>query len=207
MQVNTFKRSAIALAVVGAFAAGTVIADRTATIKPAGAATAPASAAVVAAAPDAVVALPDFSALVAKHGPAVVQISVMHEGRKVVARGMPDDDDEDALPPQFRGFRGSPRAAIAGPSQGMGSGFIVDANGVILTNAHVVDDADEVTVRLVDKREFKAKVLGKRQDHRHRGDQDRREGPAGGQDRQSGDHARLANGSSRSAPRSASRTP
>ena len=47
------------------------------------------------------------------------------------------------------------------PSQGMGSGFIVDASGVILTNAHVVDDADEVTVRLTDKREFKAKVLGK----------------------------------------------
>jgi len=161
MQVNTFKRSAIALAVVGAFAAGTVIADRTATIKPAGAATAPASAAVVAAAPDAVVALPDFSALVAKHGPAVVQISVMHDGRKVAARGMPDDDDEDAVPPQFRGFRGfRGQPPSQGPSQGLGSGFIVDANGVILTNAHVVADADEVTVRLVDKREFKAKVLG-----------------------------------------------
>ena len=159
MQVNTFKRSALALAVVGAFAAGTVIADRTATIKPAGAATAPA--AVVAATPDAVVALPDFSALVAKHGPAVVQISVMHEGRKVAARGMPgmpDEDDDDATPPQFRGFRGQPPSQ--GPSQGLGSGFIVDANGVILTNAHVVADADEVTVRLVDKREFKAKVLG-----------------------------------------------
>ena len=159
MQVNTFKRSAIALAVVGAFAAGTVIADRTATIKPAGAANAPA--AVVAATPNAIAGLPDFSALVATHGPAVVQISVMHEGRKVAARGMPDDDDDDALPPQlpgFRGFRGQPPSQ--GPSQGMGSGFIVDANGVILTNAHVVADADEVTVRLVDKREFKAKVLG-----------------------------------------------
>jgi serine protease Do len=159
MQVNTFKRSAIALAVVGAFAAGTVIADRTATIKPAGAANAPA--AVVAATPTAIAGLPDFSALVATHGPAVVQISVMHEGRKVAARGMPDDDDDDALPPQlrgFRGFRGQPPSQ--GPSQGMGSGFIVDANGVILTNAHVVADADEVTVRLVDKREFKAKVLG-----------------------------------------------
>ena len=159
MQVNTFKRSAVALAVVGAFAVGTVIADRTATIKPAGAATAPA--AVVASTPDAVVALPDFSALVAKHGPAVVQISVMHEGRKVAARGMPgmpDEDDDDAMPPQFRGFRGQPPSQ--GPSQGLGSGFIVDANGVILTNAHVVADADEVTVRLVDKREFKAKVLG-----------------------------------------------
>jgi serine protease Do len=156
MQANTFKRSAVALAVVGAFAAGTMIADRTVTIKPAGAATQPVPA--VAAAPDAVVALPDFSALVAKHGPAVVQVSVMHEGRKVVARGMPDLD-EDELPQGFRGFR-MPTPPSQGPSQGLGSGFIVDANGVILTNAHVVADADEVTVRLVDKREFKAKVLG-----------------------------------------------
>src|SRR4029453_3216947 len=104
MQANTFKRSAVTLAVVGAFAAGTVIADRAATIKSAGAATQ--SATVPAVAPDAVPALPDFSALVAKYGPAVVQISVMHEARKVSARrfpGMPDDDSE--LPPPFRGFR------------------------------------------------------------------------------------------------------
>jgi serine protease Do len=148
MQVNTFKRSAVALAVVGAFAAGTVIADRTATIKPAGAAPQPAAAAVVMAAPDAVVALPDFSALVTKHGPAVVQIRVMHEARKVANR-LPDLDD-DELPPQFRGL--IPQRPSPGPMQGMGSGFIVDANGVILTNAHVVADADEVMVRLVDKR-------------------------------------------------------
>src|SRR4029450_6357522 len=101
MQANTFKRSAVTLAVVGAFAAGTVIADRAATIKPAGAATQSATVPVVA--PDAVPALPDFSALVAKYGPAVVQISVVHEGRKVAARGfpgMPDDDDSE-LPPPF----------------------------------------------------------------------------------------------------------
>ena len=106
MQANIFKRSAITLAVVGAFAAGTVIADRAATIKPAGAATQ--SATVPAVAPDAVSALPDFSALVAKYGPAVVQISVMHDARKVAARGprgMPDDDDDSELPPPFRGFR------------------------------------------------------------------------------------------------------
>ena len=160
MQANIFKRSAITLAVVGAFAAGTVIADRAATIKPAGAATQ--SATVPALAPDAVSALPDFSALVATYGPAVVQISVMHDARKVAARGsrgMPDDDDDSELPPPFRGFR-LPQPPSQGPMQGMGSGFIVDANGVILTNAHVVDGADEVTVRLVDKREFKAKVLG-----------------------------------------------
>ena len=154
MQANTFKRSAVAVAVVGAFAAGTVIADRATTIKHAAAATAPAVATV---APSAVVALPDFSALVEKDGPAVVQIRVMHEARKVSSRGLPDLDD-DELPPQFRGLR--PQPPSQGPMQGMGSGFIVDANGVILTNAHVVADADEVMVRLVDKREFKAKVLG-----------------------------------------------
>jgi serine protease Do len=48
----------------------------------------------------------------------------------------------------------------SGPARGMGSGFIVDANGLILTNAHVVDGADEVVVKLIDQREFKAKVLG-----------------------------------------------
>jgi serine protease Do len=47
-----------------------------------------------------------------------------------------------------------------GPARGMGSGFIVSADGLILTNAHVVADADEVTVKLTDKREFKAKVVG-----------------------------------------------
>ena len=46
------------------------------------------------------------------------------------------------------------------PRQGMGSGFIIEPNGVILTNAHVVEGADEVRVRLIDRREFKGKVLG-----------------------------------------------
>ena len=62
----------------------------------------------------------------------------------------------------FPGFRGFPRPQMPdqAPTQGVGSGFIVSPDGVILTNAHVVADADEVTVRLTDKREFKAKVLG-----------------------------------------------
>jgi len=156
MQVNTFKRSLVALAIVGAFGVGAVTAERAATIKPAGAATQPATAIA-----DSAVALPDFSALVARHGPAVVQISVAREARKVSANGhrsMPDRD-EDQLPPWFRNFP-MPKMPDEGPMQGSGSGFIVDANGVILTNALVVADADEVTVRLTDKREFKAKVLG-----------------------------------------------
>jgi serine protease Do len=158
MQASTFKRSAVALAVVGAFAAGTVVAERAASIKPAGAA-AP-TIATAAPTPDAAAALPDFTGLVAKEGPAVVQISVLQNAHKASTRGMPDLG-EDAIPPQFRRFFNIPQMPSPMPSQGTGSGFIVDADGVILTNAHVVDGADEVTVRLVDGREFKAKVLGK----------------------------------------------
>jgi len=59
----------------------------------------------------------------------------------------------------FRHF-GGPQQRGEGPTRGQGSGFIVSADGTILTNAHVVDGADEVNVKLTDKREFKAKVLG-----------------------------------------------
>jgi serine protease Do len=158
MQANTLKRSVVGLAIVGAFVAGTVIENRAATIKPAGAATPPAPVMVPV---DSAVALPDFSALVAKHGPAVVEIRVVHETRKVSANGrggMPDLD-EDPLPPWFRQLP-MPQRPDNAPSQGTGSGFVVDPDGVIVTNAHVVADADEVRVRLTDGREFKAKVLG-----------------------------------------------
>jgi len=60
----------------------------------------------------------------------------------------------------FRHF-GGPQQQGEAPTRGQGSGFIVSADGIILTNAHVVDGADEVTVKLTDKREFRAKVLGK----------------------------------------------
>jgi len=71
---------------------------------------------------------------------------------------MPEDDPafdffRKFMPPQFKG----PREF---ESKSLGSGFIISADGYILTNAHVVDDADEVTVKLTDKREFKAKVVG-----------------------------------------------
>jgi serine protease Do len=159
MQSSTFKRSLIAVAVVSAFAVGAVTAERAVTIKSAGAATQAAVAGVPAGQP--ATGLPDFADLVVKHGPAVVQISVTHDARKVAARGsrgMPDDDD-DELPPWFRNFP-MPKAPSDAPMRGVGSGFIVGADGVVLTNAHVVADADDVTVRLTDRREFKAKVLG-----------------------------------------------
>jgi serine protease Do len=113
----------------------------------------------VATAPAAVASrgLPDFSALVDREGPAVVNISVVSLKRRTAA------DPNDPALEFFRRF-GLPVPQMpqerAQPSQGQGSGFIVSADGTILTNAHVVADATEVTVKLTDKREFKAKVIG-----------------------------------------------
>ena len=108
--------------------------------------------------------LPGFAQITADYGPAVVNISV--SGTRHVALGGDDGDaaagPEDAIPPLFR-FFGLPQGAFTPrdvPVRGQGSGFIVSADGVVLTNAHVVKGADEVTVKLTDRREFRAKVLG-----------------------------------------------
>jgi serine protease Do len=108
--------------------------------------------------------LPDFAELVARVGPAVVNISVVQEVSSPFS-GRPGDPLEDFLrrfgvplpgmPGQGGHGNGAPQIA-----RGVGSGFIVSGDGYVLTNAHVVDDATEVTVRLTDKREFKAKVQG-----------------------------------------------
>jgi serine protease Do len=163
MQTNNFRRSLIALAVVGAFGIGAVTAERAGTFKQATAAANQPATVAVAPGTTSAAALPDFADLVAQNGPAVVQISVSKDAQKVIGRrGMPKGDDDDdfngMLPPWFRNFP-MPKAPET-PSRGVGSGFIVGADGIVLTNAHVVDGADEVTVRLTDRREFKAKVLG-----------------------------------------------
>lgn len=112
--------------------------------------------------------LPDFTDLVEKQGPAVVNISitqVIHATRGTPQSQFPFDED-DPMAELFRRFgqRGMPGMPPAQPhdyeSRSLGSGFILSQDGLILTNAHVVADADEVMVRLTDKREFKAKVLG-----------------------------------------------
>ncbi len=101
--------------------------------------------------------LPDMRSIVASQGPAVVNISVT--GTRKTGYGGPQIDPDDPFFQFFRQFRGAiPQDST--PVRSQGSGFIVSADGTILTNAHVVDDADEVTVKLNDKREFKAKVLG-----------------------------------------------
>ncbi len=112
--------------------------------------------------PVAVTGLPDFSNLVAADGPSVVNISVIEAPQKV---GAMSDFGEDADPlSQFFHHFGMPQPQQMPPSRGIGSGFIISSNGYILTNAHVVDDASTVTVKLTDRREFPAKVIGV--DHR-----------------------------------------
>lgn len=120
-------------------------------------------------------ALPDFSQITERHGPAVVNISVT--GTTRVSSDSPqaqggDEGDASSNQPSdpmlefFRRFQQGHGQGQGGhnqqemPTRGQGSGFIVSADGVILTNAHVVRDAKEVTVKLTDRREFRAKVLG-----------------------------------------------
>ena len=102
--------------------------------------------------------LPDFTTLADQYGASVVNISVAKNNRKINAE-LPGLDRDSPLYDFFRRFQGQAPEAQA-PSSGIGSGFIVGSNGIILTNAHVVANADEVTVKLTDRREFKAKVLG-----------------------------------------------
>jgi serine protease Do len=104
--------------------------------------------------------LPDFTRLVEEQGPAVVNISTTQVPHRSVAPQLPNIEDEEMLE-FFRRF--IPRQPSPGPrqeSRSLGSGFIISADGYILTNAHVIDAADEIDVRLTDKREFKAKVVG-----------------------------------------------
>jgi serine protease Do len=116
------------------------------------------NAATVATAPSSAAALPDFSGIVQRYGPAVVNVSVTGTA-KAVFQGEPQVDPDDPFSPFFHRFQG-PRPRGRNVVHGLGSGFIVKPDGIVLTNAHVVDGASEVKVKLTDKREFDAKVIG-----------------------------------------------
>jgi serine protease Do len=103
--------------------------------------------------------LPDFTELVEKQGAAVVNVSTTQIVRTPqMFQGVPNLPENDPFNEFFRRF--APQTPREQESQSLGSGFIISADGYILTNAHVVDRAEKITVRLTDKREFKAKVIG-----------------------------------------------
>jgi serine protease Do len=178
MNAKTLSRSAVAVAVAVALSAGYVAGHRDV---PAPQVISPAQAAMMPAEAAAKTGIPDFSGLVETYGPAVVNISAKHVVKRTALRGNGGNASGNQLPIdpsdpfyQFykRFFGGMPGMQGGGdgdggggdapdqPSASLGSGFILSNDGYILTNAHVVDGANVVTVKLTDKREFKAKVVG-----------------------------------------------
>jgi serine protease Do len=125
---------------------------------------APAQSSIPTRAPGGSTPLPDFAALVDQYGKAVVNVEVVQNARPTRGPGGGLTSD-DPLLEFFKRF-GLPAPGGGGgpednmPARGMGSGFIVSNDGYILTNAHVVAEADDVNVRLTDRREFPAKVIG-----------------------------------------------
>jgi len=110
--------------------------------------------------------LPDFTELAEKHGAEVVNISVTQNVHAdPSAMPFPGMEGDEQMQEFFKRFgipgmpgQGAPQQDYK--SQSLGSGFIISSDGYILTNAHVVNEADEVIVKLYDKREFKAKIIG-----------------------------------------------
>jgi serine protease Do len=164
MSSKTFARSTIAAAVLATMAAGyaqfgafgVTQAEATASTAPVAAVTVPLGGK----------SATDFSGIVARYGPAVVNIDVTAKAQQVPTMNMPGNMQDGPFSEFFERFgipapEGIPMQPGQRPQrQGQGSGFIVSADGLILTNAHVVDGADEVKVKLTDRREFEAKVLG-----------------------------------------------
>ncbi len=112
--------------------------------------------------PSAAQGLPDFTDIVEKQGPAVVNISTTAPARGAggVPQAPPNLREDDPFYEFFRRFIPNPGGPREFQSNSLGSGFIISADGHILTNAHVIEGAEEITVKLTDKREFKAKVIG-----------------------------------------------
>jgi serine protease Do len=112
-----------------------------------------------------VTGLPDFTNLVQQVGPAVVNIRAEIGARPAGARGRPPQLDDERIPEFFRRFFGEDMPFPGGPDGGprglsQGTGFLISDDGYILTNHHVVANATSVTVRLSDRRELQARVVG-----------------------------------------------
>ncbi|WP_343225845.1 DegQ family serine endoprotease [Noviluteimonas lactosilytica] len=160
---NTTLRNSL---LVAATAAATTAVFATTSLFAQNAPQAPAQGTIAAPAPQMVTGLPDFTHLVDSVGPAVVNIEANIGGGNQ-QRANPAMDEDEEMPEFFRRFFGPGLPMPQQPPGGgrergvsMGTGFIISGDGYVLTNHHVVDGADEVTVRLSDRREFKAKVVG-----------------------------------------------
>ncbi len=165
--MTSMKKSLLAVSLVAVLSAATTALVLPAATAQSAQATQPDSATSVSSTPQAplVSGLPDFTRLVERVGPAVVSIETTMAARQ--GRGqMPDDTQIPEIFRRFFGpgfeFPGAPggQGAPENAPRGMGTGFIISADGYLLTNHHVIDGADEVKVRLSDRREFTAKVVG-----------------------------------------------
>ena len=160
-----FRTKRMAWVALGLFAVGTAtgltapkLLQTAAPAEPPIAAT---TASATAADPIPLIAAPNYRAIVARNQAAVLGITTASEVNDAPQQqfdfGGPSGNDDNPLS-QF--FRGLPMPRGRGVTHAQGSGFLISADGLVLTNAHVVDGAKEVTVKLSDHREFKAKVLG-----------------------------------------------
>jgi serine protease Do len=158
MNKLNLKAAPLVLALLGAGLAGGAAIEALHHVAPANAAVLPPVAATTVASPGtgSAAVLPDFPTIAQRYGAAVVNISVTGKAHADEGAQESGDDPSEML----RQFQHGRRPQHQPPSHGLGSGFIVSADGIIMTNAHVVKDATEVIVKLTDRREFKAKVLG-----------------------------------------------